>query len=46
MGKCRTVHLTNIKKVVKSVNRMTEDERAGQRKELRLTFRFPDCATW
>lgn len=41
VGKWRTVYLNNIKKVVKSIKRMTGYGRAGHSKQLRLTFRFP-----
>lgn len=33
VGKWRTVYLNTIKKVVKSINRMTGYGKAGQRKE-------------
>ena len=45
VGKCRTVYLNNIKKAVKSVKRVTGYGRAAQKKELRLTFRFPAWVT-
>lgn len=41
VGKWRTVYLNNVKKAVKSINRMTGYRRAGHSKELRLTFRCP-----